>query len=95
MEKLKRPQLNNKSTNSSFRLNSSDEVCDKPLRNQISMEDIFAEVKDPVRPIMSVEDIVDGEGQAKALASAEEAVNEQKNTKKKMWNFIWNFVWML
>lgn len=88
MEKLKRPQLNNKSTNSSFRLNSSDEVCDKPLRNQISMEDIFAEVKDPVRPIMSVEDIVDGEGQAKALASAEEAVNEQKNTKKKMWNFI-------
>ena len=85
VEKLKRPQLNN-NANSSFRLNLDD--GDKPLRNQISMEDIFAEVKDPVRPIVSVEDIVPGEGHAKALASAEEAVNEQRNTKKKMWNFI-------
>ena len=87
MEKFKRPQLNNNSRNSAFRLNLS-ESGDQPLRNQISMEDIFAEQDEPLKPIVDVEDIVSGESQAKELASAEEAANEQKNTKKKMWNFI-------
>lgn len=88
MEKFKKPQLNNKSRNSIFRLNLSENDGERPLRNQISMEDIFAEQQDPLKPIIDVEDIVNDETQAKELASAEKAVNEQKNTKKKMWNFI-------
>ena len=87
MEKLKKPQLNKKSTNSSFRLNL-DGGSDKPLRNQISMEDIFAELDEPKKAVVGVEDIISDERQASELKQKEEIVNEQKNTKKKMWNFI-------
>ena len=61
---------------------------DDVVPNQISFEDLFAEVDFSKSVDNSLESIVPSEDQAKKMASVTDVVVENKSPKKKVWSFI-------
>ncbi len=89
MIKFKKTKLNSNERNKLvFFKEKNSAFEDEPLKNQLTIEELFSDKKESGEPIVSVDDIVSGENRARELASAEEHVNAQNTTKSKLWSFI-------